>query len=277
MGLGKMAVRRKMLTLASTVVGVISPLALSSNTASGAIITSSTDGVPVVSDTLPTATLGSQGYILYGGVAAASAAPYSVTNGNIVSTGTETSPVSYVQANAINSGNILAYNGTGVSTTETIDGVDYRTGQLYNVNGSNPGAHTPETLVTLTLTETGVNGSTTSGASVAPFTLGVLEDNWADSGNNDMESVTVTLAGDSDNATLLQSVIGNATISNDFYLYTISGAHVGDTITIAPASANDGENITLGGLTFDAAVPEPTGIITVLAVTGISALRRRRA
>jgi hypothetical protein len=232
--------------------------------ASAATITSLTPETGVSS--VPTASLGSQGYLFYG----------TTTLGTGISSGTDlypagasaSSPVSYV---TVANGTPFGYGGAGYATSLTVNNTTVQTGVVYNGNNSPD----PVTLATITLTETGVNGSTTSGAPVADFTLGVLMDNFTST--NDESAVLVTLSngtsGTSDSANLSQSVNGNNPISNDFYLFTISGAHVGDTVTIAPtAQYNNNEDI--GGLTFDAAVPEPSGVLPMIVV-GAAALRRR--
>jgi hypothetical protein len=132
------------------------------------------------------------------------------------------------------------------------------------------------TLATITLTETGVNGSSENGSPVADFTLGVLMDNFTSTNDESASLVTLSTgtSGTGDSAHLSQTVNGNSPISNDFYLFTISDAHVGDIISIAP-TAQFGNNEDIGGLTFDAAVPEPTTIVAMMAVGGLAMLRRR--
>jgi hypothetical protein len=233
--------------------------------ASAATITSLTPETGVSS--VPTASLGSQGYLFYG----------TTTLGTGISSGTDlypagasaSSPVSYV---TVANGTPFGYGGAGYATSLTVNNTTVQTGVVYNGNNSPD----PVTLATITLTETGVNGSSENGSPVADFTLGVLMDNFTST--NDESAILVTLStgtsGTGDSAHLSQTVNGNSPISNDFYLFTISDAHVGDIISIAP-TAQFGNNEDIGGLTFDAAVPEPTTIVAMMAVGGLAMLRRR--
>jgi hypothetical protein len=227
---------------------------------------------------VPTATIGSQGYVFYDPTTTDSEVTQNVYTGV-----SATSPVSYVSISPVG-GPFGGYNYGG--SPLTIAGTSYQTGVSYTGNSAEKTlAATAHTIATITLTQSGVNGDSTAGALVSPFTLGLLEDNFGDSSSNNMAAAGLQLTGGSaspgDTGSASTPLNGDDPPSSDFYQFTVSGAHVGDTISVLVTPGYyQGEqvgNLVIGGLTFDSAVPEPTAIVGLVSATGLALLRRRRS
>ncbi len=155
----------------------------------------------------------------------------------------------------------VAINASGNYTDNTysaltISGNAHTTGVIY-------GPTAGQLLATITL-GAGVPGN---------LQLGFLEDNSNTRFNN--TALTLTLSSAPGSPITINSPVNTNHDSNDFFLANVVGASPGDTITVF--GVGNSNAATLGGITFDHTVPEPSSIILCgLGAIGLLVVGRRR-
>jgi hypothetical protein len=174
---------------------------------------------------------------------------------------------------------VTSYYGDNSYSHLTVDSATTNTGVIYS------GGLEAGTIATITL------------ASTVPssFVLGILADSSNDAGNNTAYTITASndgAASPGDEATLTvnngftytgaHGAVSNGPpysgqpaydVMNDFFFVSVSNAAPGEVLTITGYAPN--EQITLAGLTFTTAVPEPSALCGA-AVFGMVAMARRR-
>ena len=170
-------------------------------------------------------------------------------------------PTSYATLST-GSDNFYSDNTSGYSSLAIGSSPAFTTGVAYQSTG--PSATTQ--LLSITF------GTGTPGA----LKLGLLEDNGNGPENNEASVTVQDAANISNEVTTLVAGSANPT-TNDFYYFDLSGLSSGEQVNVLVTSASGASNVSLGGVTFDAA-PEPTTLgLLALGGLGLLLLARKRA